>query len=323
MIIDCYAQRLLNPFRGAMHTVKYDAAEAVTVDGLHWDIYVTNDALLADLDRSVHAQAGDIHYGRWSPLHGIRRGDRRSGNEIPHMEALGAIVVHQLTDLHRHLPFAFKDEFELWLLDGDDRPLALLDSALDEDGVAPEAAPVWRAGYAARERFTSPAMQVLHGDCAGDYLTRYINERAGPRPAAQWFQRLADGSGMALATGGRVPAGSDRVRQPADFPPLLLADIGHDDTHRRLIDDYHAWQAVWLLTLPGLEPDVRRSLEQQARRQAAVVESQFRLYPQIIDGDRITAARVEARLRTAAPVTPSVEDQLATFYIELNPCGNE
>ena len=33
MLIECFAQRLLNPFRGAMHTVKYDVAEAVTVDG--------------------------------------------------------------------------------------------------------------------------------------------------------------------------------------------------------------------------------------------------------------------------------------------------
>mgnify|MGYP001087937616 CR=1 FL=1 len=42
MVIECYAQRLLNPFRGAMLTIRYEAAEAVTLDGLRWDIYVAN-----------------------------------------------------------------------------------------------------------------------------------------------------------------------------------------------------------------------------------------------------------------------------------------
>lgn len=38
MQIECYAQRLLNPFRGTMQVVKYASAEAVSTDGVHWDI---------------------------------------------------------------------------------------------------------------------------------------------------------------------------------------------------------------------------------------------------------------------------------------------
>ncbi len=38
MAVECYAQRLLNPYRGTMHVIKYEAAEAVTLDGVHWDI---------------------------------------------------------------------------------------------------------------------------------------------------------------------------------------------------------------------------------------------------------------------------------------------
>ena len=35
MPVECYAQRLLNPYRGTMHVIKYEAAEAVTLDGVH------------------------------------------------------------------------------------------------------------------------------------------------------------------------------------------------------------------------------------------------------------------------------------------------
>jgi hypothetical protein len=39
------SQRLSNPFRGIVNIVRYKPAEAVTSDGTHRDIYVTNDAL--------------------------------------------------------------------------------------------------------------------------------------------------------------------------------------------------------------------------------------------------------------------------------------
>ena len=43
MTILCYSQRLLNPFRGSMCCIQYRSAEAVTADGIKWDIYVSND----------------------------------------------------------------------------------------------------------------------------------------------------------------------------------------------------------------------------------------------------------------------------------------
>lgn len=48
--VEHFAQRLRNPFRGAMHTIRYEAAEAVTLDSVHWDIYVSNDFLLEGLN---------------------------------------------------------------------------------------------------------------------------------------------------------------------------------------------------------------------------------------------------------------------------------
>lgn len=70
MDIRCYSQRLLNPFRGAMNIIEYQGAEAVTVDGVHWDIYVRDLALVADiqnpsrltLERSRPDMVGPHHF---------------------------------------------------------------------------------------------------------------------------------------------------------------------------------------------------------------------------------------------------------------------
>jgi hypothetical protein len=325
MIVECYAQRLLNPFRGAMHTIRYAAAEAVTVDGRHWDLYVSDDTLLSDLDRAQHTQVGDIRYGRWSTDTGLRRGPRNPSVDFRRMEALGDVLAEQLPALHRQVPFAFRDDFELWLLDTAGRPLALLDSVLAEDEMALDRPLAWRAGFAARERFTSAALHELGGEgtTAGDYLTGYINACAGSAPAAQWFRRHADASGTGLAGIGLPGRCAGRRLAAEQFPALLLADCGHDAAHQQLIDDFHAWQAVWLLVLPQLERERRRALELQVRRQPLLVDSQFRLYPEMIDADAITAARVEAALRRSAQPLPETDDSLPRFYIELNPCGNE
>lgn len=323
MIIDCYAQRLLNPFRGAMHTVRYEAAEAVTVDGVHWDIYVTDDLLLEGLERAPHTQVGDIRYGSWSAAQGLRRGPRNPSRDFRRMEAMGKVVFEQLASLHGELPFAFKDDYELWLLDTAGRPLALLHSVIEEDEINNDLAPVWWAGYAARERFASDALRVPEHSKIADYLSQYVNRGAGTVPAAQWFRRHADGHGEGLGGIGLAPALAGRRLAAGEFPALLLANIGHDDAHRRLFEDFQAWQAVWLLTLSGLDAAQRHALERQARRQAPVVESQWRLYPEMVEADLILAARVEARLRESVPVARAADDFLPAFYIELSPYFNE
>lgn len=48
--IQCSSQRLLNPFRGVMNFITYESAEAVTTDGVHWDIHVIDSELLEGLE---------------------------------------------------------------------------------------------------------------------------------------------------------------------------------------------------------------------------------------------------------------------------------
>jgi hypothetical protein len=201
-----------------------------------------------------------------------------------------------------------------------------LHSVLAEDEMRFDVAAKWHAGFAARERFTTGTL-IDPGEGAspnaGDYLTDYVNSLAGATPGAQWFRRESDGTGIGLAGIGMPPRYVGRRLEADEFPALLLADTGHDERHRRLIQEFHAWQAVWLLTLPALNPQQRERLEPHARRQAAIVEKQYRLYPVTIRQDLITAARVEAVLRRSAQHPVLADDALSVFYIELNPCGGE
>jgi len=320
----CYSQRLLNPFRGTVCCIQYRSAEAVTADGVKWDIYVSNDGLLADLPDDRPAQVSDIRYGTWSAHTGLKRGPLYPSEDFRAMEDLGAIVYEHLLGVHDTLPFPFLDNHELWLLDRQGRPLALLDSALTAAGIDLGQAGKWTPGLNCRRTFTSPgAMQLgITADSAGtssDYLTGYINGCADAPPALQLFRRNADGSGTGIQGINLDGPHHARVLPPEAFPQTLLDTCHHDEPHRRLISDFIAWQAPWLLLLPTLDAGTRRRYEQLARRQPVKLVQHYRLYPDIVDTAVIDAARVEVRLRETVPAPAPQEQTLSTFYVELGP----
>ncbi len=316
MQIECYAQRLLNPFRGVVHVIRYASAEAVTTDGIEWDIYVANDALLDGLGRAgKRAQISDIRYGHWSAEKGLKRGPLYPSDDFRRLEHMGAVVYEHLLKVHRSVPFRFRDHFELWLLDRADRPLALLHSVRNDSETDTRPPLDWRAGIAAQERFHSTAVDGL-AEPAAVYLTRYVNGLSNG--VAQWFRRSDDGAGLGLHTlkGGEGLAG--RVLEAEAFPPFFIATAGMDAAHTRLVHDYHAWQAPWMLLLPHLDAHARRAFEASACQQADMVEKHCRLYPEMIDRAALQAARVQAALVRSQPEAVRKDEVLPSFYIELN-----
>jgi len=316
MQIECYAQRLLNPFRGVVHTIRFQSAEAVTTDGIEWDIYVANDALLDGLGRAgKRAQISDIRYGHWSVEKGLKRGPLYPSDDFKRLEDMGAVVYEQLLKVHRDVPFKFRDAFELWLLDRDAQPLALLHSVRTDSETDTQPPLDWRAGMAAQEHFRSAAIADL-SEPAGVYLTRYVNSLASG--VAQWFRRSDDGSGLGLHTlKGDNPL-HGRVLDADVFPPLFIATAGMDALHTQLVRDYHAWQAPWMLLLPHLDAATRGALEAAACQQAELIEKHCRLYPAMIDRAALQAARVEAALLRSQPRTQRQDEVMPMFYIELN-----
>jgi len=102
MPIRCYAQRLLNPFRGVMNVIEYQAAEAVTLDGVQWDIYVRNAELVKDLAQAERVQTSDIRYGSWSAAQGLKRGPIQPSEDFLRMEHQGEVVYHHLLNTQHH-----------------------------------------------------------------------------------------------------------------------------------------------------------------------------------------------------------------------------
>ena len=321
MQIECFAQRLLNPFRVVVHTIRFASAEAVTTDGIEWDIYVANDTLLDGLGRAgKRALISDIRYGHWSAEKGLKRGPLYPSDDFRRLEEMGAVVYEHLLRVHRDVPFRFRDPFELWLLDRNDQPLALLHSVRADSETDTRPPLDWRAGMAAQEQFCSAAI-ADPAEPAGVYLTRYVNSLASG--VAQWFRRSDDGDGLGLHTLKGRDELRGRVLDAEAFPPLFIATAGMDAAHARLVRDYHAWQAPWLLLLPHLKPATRSALEACACQQAELIEKHCRLYPAIIDRPALQAARVEAALLRSQPRMDKQDEVMPMFYIELSVSADE
>lgn len=324
MDFECYAQRLLNPFRGVINTIRHESAEAVTADGVQWDIYVSNESLQRDLAGRGRAQVSDIRYGRWSAADGLKRGPIFPSEDFRAMEAMGTVVFNHLLNVHEQIPFPFTDIFELWLLDKESRPLALIDSASELEAIKLNQPCSWRPGQNCRSTFTSPAARELGIDseqqgALADHLSTYVNSRTADRASAQVFRRAPDGSGEGLCGITLEDRLEGRTLDSGAFPELLLDTRTHDGLHSRLIHDFTCWQAPWLLLLPTLDTGLRREYEQHARVQAIKVADQYHLYPAIIDREVIDSARIEARLRKTVPEKKSDEFSLSPFYLELDP----
>lgn len=323
MEFDCYAQRLLNPFRGIINILRYQSAEAVTADGVRWDIYVSNESLQGKLPGEKRAQVSDIRYGSWSADSGLKRGPIFPSDEFRAMEAMGTVVYRQLLAVHNDIPFPFTDRYECWLLDKQQRPLVLLDSAAEATAIDLNQACVWRPGINCRNTFTSAAADRLgidlsqHGAIA-DYLSRYVNSRTATIASAQIFERMADQSGVGLHGINLDSALEQRQLPASDFPVMLIETLCHDDSHKQLLYDFNRWQAPWMLLLPTLSDELRRDYERHACVQALKVAAQYHLYPAIMDPAVIDAARVEARLRKTVPEKKPEAATLLPFYLELD-----
>lgn len=159
----------------------------------------------------------------------------------------------------------------------------------------------------------------LRGDNSAIALGNFIN---GSARGWQWIERDANGNGVGLAGGGNAEAG--RFYAAASFPPRFLDPERHAEPYRQLVADYLDWQAPWFLLLDTLTPKERGALEVLARRRAAEMVRQHRLYPAVADPAQLRAAQVEMALRDRQPETRDKADPAGSpFYIELNPAGGE
>jgi hypothetical protein len=281
-MIRMYSKRLLAPFVGVIQVAEIGRARALNADGENWAIqYALSDDTGSRTNKHVtdpsshYSLVATIEHGQLEPraVHPfLDPVDVRSA--IEHL--FGAVTVARI-------PFAAADRYEYWLLDrADERPLALLYSSVDEQDMAlPPPPPVWLAIPAAQLDVQAPEpAQNTYVPPVNYRLQKLVEERAGTKPRAAWFERP----------------------DPAtdDFPPCLIREDWESEERQRLCDLYIQRLAPRLLMMHGLSKSDRHRLEQAARDFVFDVERFYPLYPEVVDTSLLTAARVEARMRRAA-----------------------
>lgn len=304
-----YSQRLVNPFRGILSVVETEDADAVSSDGVHWALYIHGEHELARLSDGSERDVAlpDIKYGDWSAQDGLKRAPVR--NVVDH-ERLDAIGLHLLDAVKAGLdalPFPLRDIYELWLLDTQGYPLALLGVAVDEAACELPSPLMWRPGERAKAAF-QPHDAGPEQRCAGERLQELVNAAAGPRPAAQWFRRERGGAGVGLDGVHIDHALHGRYLQRSAFPDLLLRAEWTERAQQGLVDAFLDWQAPWLLQLQDLAEPLRAQLEAAACHRVGEFAQCHRLYPVVLDEERLTTARVEARLRGATDIPEEPEE---------------
>lgn len=298
---------MLSPYRGVMHSVVTEWADAVTIDGRNWTLYVRGECLYDDpcdlQDRSISVP--DVKYGTWSEQAGFRRAPIRLPTFDGRVRDEGDSLLRAVQQHAHALPFPLADRFELWLLHAQTgRPLALIASSCNADDRATPSALRWTPGQL--------CMAQLEEARA---LRDIIAHLAGRAPQACWFERRADDSGL-----GQDGAHALQTLPAEHFDQLLIDRTALSSEQEPMLAALHHWQAPALLQLPTLSMAQRVAFEQAACQQALRLAEQLPLYPCVLDTAAITAALVEARLRRVSMRGARGETESRTLspdYIEI------
>ena len=297
----CYAIRQLNPFEGTLQVIEQGLARAFSANGRLWRVQVMAERpqhTWRSEDAPCHPQY--FNWGFWSREQGMQRVTANPILDIGTMQQAADALVAALAPRLDDLPFPLEDRFEYWACEPDGRPVALLAAVCNRREAQGAPATAWRALPFGEHGFVSPALEAAGLPSADSHSPRLHADRleAAVRRRAQarhWFARTPDGGGERLHDGARLPA--------AAFPPLTLTGHWEDPLLAGLVRDYLDWLAPLLLTLSGLPDSLRARLEAAASRRATLVAEVHRLYPEVLDPERLRQTRVEARLRRAHPPT--------------------
>lgn len=301
----CYSQRMLNPFRGVMNIIETGCADAVTTDGVHWTLYLRDEALqgMAN-DGRMDIEVLDIRFGIWSKTKGLKRAPLLNTMEYKAVQKAGYELLEVVKQYSGQIPFALADRFELWLLDKYmDEPLALVDSKCYASDITTTEHIPWTTGIFCRKNFHSEflaSQNILDSKINhAEWLKQQVNNATGHQPRVQWFYRDTSRNGIGLACSQKNKILEGRIVNKWQFPKFLVNHKWLDAPLTIVIDEYLAWQAPWLLLLEHMSDSIRGQLEKLACKQALQVEALQHLYPKTINHQCITTARIEARLRNS------------------------
>lgn len=316
----CYSQRVLNPFRGVMNIITTGKADAVTIDGVNWSLYVHDifGSHHNDPEEFAHIKKPDIRYGEWNRKTGLRKAPVLPSYHYNEIQQTGEELLESVFEYAHKIPFTFKDNYELWLLDEENhQPLALLDSVCSKHEIHVPSSLQWKAGNRCREYFNSNVIPEVEEETHADILNQLVNARAGKTPGAQWFFREDNAYGLGIDVINIDEKYIGRELSPRLFPRMFIEQQWNTGCECALFVDFINWLSPWLLLMDFLSDPQRKSFETIARQYALLVDEMHLLYPKVINEKDINAARVEAALRKSAHVSEKPEESLQFCYIEM------
>ena len=280
-----YGVRRLGPYLGVIQVIDVGDACAYSINGHTWRI-------------RQQTASGRLRWGV----------TQVSSGTLDDVRIVNADNLVDALKKQPAVPFPIRDRFELWLLNNKTRkPLALLRTcykALDMETVNN---PHWRPFLMTDTLFVSPTLQAAEKEKNSrgwpiphrDQLESQVNMASRPLPAAQWFERRSDGSGVGKQ--GLRLSGDEigRTLDSGDFPELLISENWEDETKSGLAADYHDWYAASLLVHQNISRATRKRLEQAACRRPQTLLATYPLIPEIIDQEAVEVALVSARLMNA------------------------
>lgn len=286
--MDTYAKRLHNPFDGVLQVVANEQIRALSFNGMDWELQFK-----CTTPRGI----GYARIGRWERSVGFKPFPLDPRIDRSAVEAAYGTVVSTLEAVQ--VPLPQDDYYEFWLLEDRTRqPLALLASCRQPQEMCQATVrPAWKSVSASQLELENTPEETRRGLPPLSYrLEQQVKHCAGQNPQAQWFLRAVDGTGQAVNAEGEVMGD---VLDACHFPPLLLRETWAKAAEQDLCARYLQRLAPRLLTLQALSLESRERVEQLASRYAQEVAAHFHLYPAIANPQRMTALRVEARLRSA------------------------
>lgn len=320
MPVSCYSQRILNPFRGVMNIISIGGADAVTIDGINWTLYIhdTFDCPTDDPEEFFAIEMPDIRFGDWNKNNGLLRSPLIGSYHYNEIQAIGNALLDAVLEHADQCPYRSDDKYELWLLEEHtDEPLALLDSVCDESKIHTPENLTWEAGLRCKQEFLKEYPPIDENTAtAGELLNQIINQRAGSQPSAQWFYRNQFNDGKGLTGANLDDRLVNRELSPRLFPKLLVQQQWQNKTKASLVEAFINWLSPYLLVLDFLRDAQRETLELTARDQALLVDKMHLLYPKIINQQAINAARVEAMMRKSNQTNSKDKTMETIEYIE-------
>ncbi|MDH5445388.1 MAG: hypothetical protein OEY52_07510 [Gammaproteobacteria bacterium] len=303
----CYAFRRLSPFQGFLQVIETANGQASSSNGINWRIQVRYPASpeLAEYNDYFDIEQQTILVGFWSSEGGFHRVPQPPMVNAHDIEILAQPIIDELLVTTHKVPFEQIDTCELWLLDEKDySPLVLIASCSQPEHLPDIQNLTWESTLVNDHSFTrswSISPNKTSDPSIRNKLNDQINNRSGSKPIAQWFIREKHGNGQSIG-GINIPENiTGRSLDKADFPELLLTEYWDSEPALELIKDYLEWQAPFLLTLPHLSPVIRKRLEVAAFKQVFKVESQHKLWPEVIDKEKLKAVLIEAQMRRSNP----------------------